>query len=168
MRPYFLMLCAVSLVMAADKSGGGLAVHVGFGSMYGGDGIAVEYQFVIRPLFRITPFAAGGAAQPIYGGMEPFAFGYALGVNAEFGRRHRIFISPHFSSQYLDYNEDPQGKISNKNTVVGPAIALGYKGTAKFGLLWQAYGGVSYPANDKHDHRNTLAPVFGLGIGYKL
>jgi len=168
MKSRLLMLLAVSVVAAADKSGNGLAMHAGFGSMYGGLGVCVEYQFALRPLFRLTPFAAVGAAQPIYGGFDPFGFGFGIGVNAEVGRLHRVFISPHFSTQYLDYDEDTDGTKANKNTVVGPAVALGYKGTARFGLLWQVFGGVSYPVNDEHKHENSFAPVFGLGLGYKF
>jgi hypothetical protein len=168
MKVLVLVLLACLVAQGGDKSGSGPAIHVGFGSMYGGLGLGVEYQVAVRALFRLTPFVAAGAVQPIDGGYKPFALGYAIGMNAELGRMHRAYISPHFSSQYLDYDEDEQGHISNKNTVVGPALAVGYKGMARIGLLWQVYAGISYPANDKHDHANTVAPVFGLGIGYKF
>ena len=48
-------------------------------------------------------------------------------------------------------------------------MVVGYKATARFGLMWLVFGGVCYILNDKHpEHNHAFAPAFGLGVGYKF
>ena len=162
-----LLFTVTSVSASSDKSIGGFAVHVGIGSLYGGGGASIEYQVLVSPLWRLSPFVSAGSTMSIYND-NIYRFGYCVGVNAEFGRSHRLFIGPSFGSQYLDYDKDSSDHFSNVNTVVGPAMVLGYKGTARFGLMWLIYGGMSYLINDKHEPKPGFAPVFGLGIGYKF
>lgn len=170
---YAILLIAVftvaSVSAGSDKSTGGFAAHLGFGSLYGGSGASVEYQVLLSQRWRLSPFIAAGLTAPIYGGDRIYRFGYCVGVNAEYGRLHRFFFGPSFGSQYLDYDKDSLDNFSNVNTVVGPAMVAGYKGTARFGLMWLVFGGVCYILNDKHpEHNNGIAPAFGLGLGYKF
>lgn len=162
-----LFFIVASVSAGLDKSSGGFAAHVGFGSLYGGGGVSIEYQELVGPLLRFSPFVSAGSTMSIYGDNIQ-RFGYCVGVNAELGRFHRLFIGPSFGSQYLDYDKDSLNNFSNVNTVVGPAMVLGYKGTARFGLMWLVYAGACYLLNDKHEQKPGFAPAFGMGLGYKF
>lgn len=163
-----LLLTAAGTLAGTDKTASGFALHAGFGSLYGGLGVSAEYQFRLLPLLVVTPFASFGAATPIEGGDFLYRPGYCLGGQVEFGRSHRVFIGPSFGTQYIQYDEDQPKVYTNLRTIVGPAIAGGYKGTARFGLMWQVYGGACLLINESEQWRNTAAPVFGLGLGYKF
>jgi len=159
---FILFVIFASVNAGSDKNRGGFAAHIGLGSLYGGGGASVEYQFPVSPLWRVTPFISAGSTMEIYSGNNIHRVGYCAGVNAEFGRRHRLFIGPSFGSHYLDYDRDSLGNLSNVNTVVGPAVVLGYKGTARFGLLWLVYGGLCYLTNDRHPGDKGFAPALGF------
>jgi hypothetical protein len=164
-----LLLTAVSAAASADRSGGGFAVHLGMGSLYGagdGGGAAVEYQVLLRPGMRLSPFVAGGQVGSNQADAPSHEFGYCIGVNAEYGKFQRIFAGPSFGTQFLEWDHDT---TSNVQAVIGPSFVLGYKGTAHFGLLWQVYLGAAYIINYKYsEHKDNPVPVFGLGIGYKF
>jgi hypothetical protein len=171
MKVYSLVgvfLLVLSVAMAADKSDGGFAIHAGVGGLYGGKGASIEYQIPVYEFVRLTPYVSAGFADPIYTGYNVWQFGYCAGLNIEFGRFHRLLIGLSFGSLYVDFDADASDKPYNINTVVGPALAIGYKGTAKFGLLWQVYGGICYTMNDQHVGHNGFAPIFGVGFGYKI
>ncbi len=162
-----LLLFISSVSAIADKSDGGFAAHIGMGSMYGGDGGgAVEYQVLLRPMLRLSPFVAAGTV----GVNDPEApskdFGYCIGVNAEYGRFHRMFIGSSFGTQFLEWDSNLPDKV---NTLYGPSFVAGYKGTSRFGLLWQIYIGIAYIINYKYSEtQSNPVPAFGLGFGYKL
>ena len=163
-----VFLLVLSAAMAADKSDGGFAIHAGYGTLYGGVGASLEYQIPVYKFIRLTPYVSAGLADPIYNGYNVRQFGYCTGLNIEFGRFHRLLVGLSFGSLYADFDADASGKPYNINTVVGPGLAIGYKGTAKFGLLWQVYGGICHMMNDQHVDHNTFAPLFGVGLGYKI
>jgi len=162
-----LALALSAVASAADKSNGGLAVSVGIGDQYGGDaGCGFEYQLRLAPRFRLTPFAAAG----VVGGTsnDSLAVGYCGGVNVEYGRWHRVLAGVSFGSHYRDSDSLPPAKA---RTMIGPALCLGYKGTASFGLVWQVYGGIAHivnPVNNPNRLNTDMAPAFGLGLGYKF
>jgi hypothetical protein len=91
-----------------------------------------------------------------------------VGVNAEFGRFNRLFIGASFGSQRVDFDVDALMDVSSVNTVVRPGLAIGYKGTAKCGLLCQLYGRIAHLMNDRHSHGSIFAPMFGFGLGYEF
>ena len=62
---FTLMIVQPSYAMQ-DKNMGGLAMHLGFGSMYGGSGLCIEYQILTGSDRRITPFVSGGSTVSIY------------------------------------------------------------------------------------------------------
>ena len=130
--------------------------------------VAPVWNTRVSPALRFTPFVSAGSTIPIYSGDNIYRFGYCIGVNAEFGQYHRLFIGSSFGSQYLDYDEDSLNKFTNVNTVAGPAMILGYKGTTRLGQIWLVYDGLSYLINDQHPGHKGFAPVFGMGIGYKF
>jgi hypothetical protein len=162
-----LLLIVTTVAASADRNTGGFAVHMGMGSLYGGDGgAAVEYEVVLRPLLRLSPFVAAGTV----GMNDPEApstdFGYCIGVNAEYGRFHRVFAGPSFGTQFLEWNSDSPQKVQ---TLRGPSFVAGYRGTARFGLMWQMYLGMAYIINYKYSEtKSNPVPAFGFGIGYKF
>ena len=119
-----LLLIVTSVASSADKSDGGFAAHLGMGSMYGGDGgAAVEYQVPLRPLLRLSPFAAigtVGANDPESPAMD---FGYCIGVNAEYGRFHRVFAGPSFGTQFMEWDSDYPDDFHQ--TLIGPSFVAG-------------------------------------------
>ncbi len=137
------------------------------GSLYGGDGgAAVEYQLMLRPRIRLSPFVAAGTV----GVNDPEApskdFGYCIGFNAEYGRFHRVFAGPSFGTQFLEWDSDIPDKVQ---TLLGPSFVAGYKGTAHSGFLWQIYIGIAYIINYKYtENKSNPVPAFGFGIGYKI
>jgi hypothetical protein len=164
-----LSLIFTSFAASADKSAGGFAAHVGMGSMYGaadGVGAAVEYQVPLRPKLRLSPFAAAGVVGVNDVEAPTKDFGYCIGFNAEYGRFHRVFAGPSFGTQFLEWDSDTH---KNVQTLLGPSFVAGYKGTARFGLMWQIYIGIAYIINYKYtENKSNPVPAFGYGIGYKF
>ena len=161
-----LLLFFVGSLSAAgtDKSAGGFAAHIGMGNMYGGaGGVAIEYQQVLSPLIRLSPFISGGQVISVDPDKSASRIGYCLGVNAEFGKFHRLFVGPNFGTHYIEL---PYDAANHRQTATGLAMVLGYKGTARIGILWQLYGGLAYIVNSKNG--DEVVPAFGLGIGYKF
>lgn len=153
----------------ADKSGPGFAVHIGGGGLYGGaGGASVEYQFVLRPSLRLTPFVSIGEVMGT--DYKATGLGYCSGANIEFGKMKRFFAAATFGTLYIDVGEDSLGN-DVKNTTIGPSLMAGYKWITHFGLLLQVSGGMGYNITGTEcvDKENTtLAPTFNLGIGYKF
>jgi len=161
-----LALFAATVALGASKLNSGPAVSVGLGNLYGGDaGGGLEYQILLAPRFRLTPFAAVGV---VYYPTRQFpAIGYCGGGNLEYGRWHRAFAGLSFGTQYRDQDSLP---VIRTRTMVGPALCLGYKGMAPFGLFWQACGSLAYiinPVNNPNRKNTTVAPAISLGLGYK-
>jgi hypothetical protein len=114
---------------------------------------------------RLTPFAALGVETAVDPSVKLRRLGYCFGINAEFGKFHRVFIGPNFLTFGL------QADSSNANhyrSIIGPSLIVGYKGTARFGLLWQIAAGAGYSFNNQTTSSNFPAPVVGLGLGYKF
>lgn len=53
-------------------------------------------------------------------------------------------------------------------SVPDPPPVLGYKGTARFGLMWLVYYGGSLSLDDPIDGEPTLHAAMGFGVGWKL
>lgn len=170
-----LMLCMVCDALAQEapvKSvKPGWALQGGSGILYGGNlGILAENQIKLSSRFRISPFGSFGMAD---GGNAPdtdirqYWFGYAAGVNLEFGKKHRIILGPHFmGNNYL--GDEPNAK---KDFRAGFSTILGYKGTADFGLIWMVYVGNIYAQNDEifsADKTYENQSHVGIGLGYKF
>jgi hypothetical protein len=162
----FLLLTIFS-AYSGNKLKNGLAISGGFGNLYGGIGLCLEYQIKVYPLLRFTPFGSLGFMSPLPNlVIRPT---YCAGVNAEIGRFHRLFIGPSFGVQYLTYKIEDNGGIYDLRTVIGPALTFGYKGMARNGIMWQFFLGGCYYINDvRFPVPYGFAPVFGLGIGYKF
>ena len=162
-----LILALATVAWGADKSGGGFAASVGFGNPYGGEGgCEFEYQLLLAPPFRLTPFAAAGAVNGLF--EDSLALGYCGGVNFEYGRWNRAVATVCFGSLYRDSDSLP---VAKTRTMIGPSVYLGYKGVARFGLLWQAWLGCTYiinPANNPNRQDSNFNQVMGLGLGYKF
>lgn len=167
----------VPVCYAGDKADGGFAAHAGMGSTYGaggGDGIGatIEYQALLRPKLRITPFLGAG----VVGGEQPdipvHRFAYSAGAYLEYGRHHRLFAGPSFNTQWVSYDHDEAAdRYNNIHTLIGPSLVAGYKGTARFGLLWQIHLGLAFIVNYPEDfqgRKNNPVPAFGFGAGYKI
>lgn len=168
LMPTIVLLLVVPSVEASEnKSTGGFAAHVGMGSLYGGDGgAAVEYQVPLRPLLRLSPFVAVGTVGVNDPEASSIDFGYCIGVNAEYGRFHRVFAGTSFGTQFI---EQDSNNSKNVRTLIGPSFVAGYKGTARYGLLWQIYIGIAYIINYKYSEmKSNPVPAFGFGFGYKL
>ncbi len=94
----------------SKSSTGGIAVNIGMGSLSGcGPGASVEYQFLLRSNFRLTPLVSAGinfsqgSETPMYG------FGYCFGLISEFGKSHRILAGISFGTHEIDYETDSLG-----------------------------------------------------------
>ncbi len=163
-----LFLFIPSISASADKSSGGFAAHVGMGSMYGGDGgAAVEYQVLLYPMIRLSPFVAAGTVGMNQTESPSTDFGYCIGVNAEYGRFHRVFAGTSFGTQFIEW--DSNNPDAFHQTLRGPSFVAGYKSTSHSGFLWQIYLGISYIINYKYtENKSNPVPAFGFGIGYKL
>lgn len=163
----FVMLLLSGKLFAGDtdKSGGGIAVHGGWGTRYGGiGGVSLEYQFLFNPPLRMTPFLSAGSAMST----EPtkHKFGYCLGTNMELGKWHRFITGPSFGTQWV---ESDSGNQNEFHTLHGLSFVAGYKGTARFGLLWQVYLGIAYITDYKFtENQDNPVPAFGIGLGYKF
>jgi hypothetical protein len=151
-------------------------MEIGMGSTYGaggdGAGAAIEYQILLRPSLRITPFVGSG----VVGGDQPdipvHRLAYSIGAYLEYGKYHRIFIGPGFGTQWVHHEYDEsEDRYYNIHTIIGPSFVVGYKGTARFGLLWQLHLGTAYVVNYPEDYpgrKDNPVPAFGFGIGYKF
>lgn len=149
----------------------GWAMNIGAGVMFGGNiGIQIEDQILLKEKLRLSPFVSAGVAE---GGTDSITskkyywFGYAAGVNLEYGKKHRVILGPHVEGNNLIGNSNE----IKKNFFGGFSFILGYKGTADFGLIWQVYIGDFYSpdddpfsANKKYEHRSHV----GIGVGYKF
>lgn len=153
----------------------GIAAHIGIGSLYGGGaGASVEYQFLLRPNFRLTPFVSAGITFSSGSDTPMYGFGYCFGLNTEFFESHRLLTGLSFGTHEIDYETDSPGHENRLGTLIGPSMYVGYKGTARFGLLWILYGGVSGMVDNASGYlsdfpsSSTYGPVFGFGLGYKF
>jgi hypothetical protein len=149
----------------------GWAVHLGAGIMFGGNlGLLTERQIHLTEKLRFSPFVSAGigeAGTDSITSKKYYWFGYAVGANLEYGKKHRVILGPHFAGNSLIGSSD---KVK-KNFFGGFSLILGYKGTANFGLIWQVYIGDFYSpdddpfsANKKYEHRSQV----GIGLGYKF
>lgn len=170
-----LMLCVACDTWAQEapvKSvKAGWALQLGSGILYGGNlGILAENQIKFSNHFRVSPFGSFGIAD---GGSTPdtdkrqYWFGYAAGVNLEYGKKHRIILGPHFmGNNYLGNELNAQ-----KDFRGGISAIVGYKGTADFGLIWMVYIGNVYAQNDEifsDDKTYENQSHVGIGLGYKF
>jgi hypothetical protein len=149
---------------------GGLAVQAGYGILYGGMGGLIEYQFLLKDKVRITPLIGiGGSLGGTDSTTDKYYFlNYTLGLNFEYGNKHRAVAGLQFLGSHDIYNNPSNAKIDKKD-IVGPDVIIGYKGTAYFGLLWQVYFGCAYAQNPfLRDISFFFEPHFGFGIGYKF
>lgn len=171
---FFILLVPAFLFAQDDKPKSikdGWAMNVGAGIMFGGNiGIQIENQILLKEKFRLSPFVSAGVAE---GGTDSITskkyywFGYAVGANLEYGKKHRLILGPHFEGNNLIGNSNE----IKKNFFGGFSFIVGYKGTADFGLIWQVYIGDFYSpdddpfsANKKYEHRSHV----GIGVGYKF
>lgn len=184
LRLLLLILLLSSKVMAdntdstastkvTDKSTPGIAIQVGMGGLYGGDGgVSIEYQFVLNPEVRLTPLVSLGSVSSGPDSTK-WDLGYCFGVDAEFGKMHRFFIGPIFGTLFIDEGKD-KDSVQIINTVVGPTLVAGCKWITRCGFLWELSAGIGYQMNNKVEHNGeggisaSLAPMFDLGIGYKF
>lgn len=168
----FMLLLIPNFISAQDKEPknikDGWAIHLGAGFMYGGNiGFLAEKQILLKNKLRISPFGSFGIAE---GGTDSTGskynwFGYAAGVNLEYGKTHRVIFGPHFTGENLIGNSDEVMQTSP----FGASFIIGYKGVANFGLIWQVYiGDIYYPdlylKSKEYSHSSHL----GLGIGFKF
>lgn len=110
----------------------GRAIHLGAGLMHGGNiGFLTEKQVLLNEKLRFSPFVSAGVGE---GGTDSITskkyywFGYATGANLEYGKKHRVILSPHFEGNNLIGNSN----AIKKNFFGGYSFILGYKGTADF------------------------------------
>ena len=80
-------------------------------------------------------------------------------------KKHRFIFGPHLVGSSMMGNSVE----IKKDFLAGTALIAGYKGTAKFGLIWQVYIGDVYLQDEfsdskKYTHRSQL----GFGLGYKF
>lgn len=157
----------------ADKSGGGLAIHVGLGDLYGGSaGGTAEYQLIMNSKLRLTPFASIGKVSTFGEETSISETGYCYGANIEFGKVQRFFTGISYGTHFIDHQTDTAQAHYDETVVIkGPSVAIGYKGVSKIGLMWNTFIGMAYEANspDWLGHStSTFAPIIGAGIGLKL
>jgi hypothetical protein len=91
----------------------------------------------------------------------------ALGINLEYGRKHRLMLGPQLISAFYSSEMLPQSP--DQRFFLGFSMIAGYKGTSAFGLFWQGYVGlarIQAPLMTELDP--FLEPNVGLGIGYKF
>jgi hypothetical protein len=173
------VLCAGLVMLSAFPSSSqpldkrtakGLSVQLGTGIIYGGNGLMVDYQVPLSGLFRMSPFIGIGGTVGGTDGSESkyYWLGYSAGLNLEIGKMHRILVSPHFFGSH-NVHRNPSTAWINKKTIYGPSLMLGYKGTARFGLVWQIGVGAVYTPNPlSRSTAYSLNPHLDLGIGYKF
>jgi len=148
----------------------GIEFQLGTGAMYGGIGGLVEYQRLIKENFYLTPYAGFGFS---LGGLDTttakyYWINYALGINLEFGKRHRLILGPQIIGSNNILNKPSNAKI-DKKMLIGSSLIIGYKGIASFGLIWQLYLGFAFMQNPFIDDKKFyFSPHIGLGIGYKF
>ena len=146
----------------------GWALQVGAGYYYGGNiGLLCERQILLKEKLRVTPFASVGFGE---GGKDTLGqrydwLGLTTGAVMEYGKQHRIIFGPQLvMSQSLGTNVDLR-----KNQLAGMSWILGYKGTARFGLIWQVYIGDIYMQEPTSTSKAfSHSSQAGLGLGYKL
>ncbi len=146
----------------------GWAIHAGAGNLYGGNiGILVENQLRSGENMRFSPLVAFGIAEGESDSLsnDNLWLGYTLGINLEYGKMHRVIFGPQLVGNILS------GKSVEikKKSIVSASLILGYKGTAKFGLIWQVYIGDLYtpdPFTESNKYAHTSH--VGLGLGYKF
>jgi len=131
----------------------------------------VEYQILLKEDLRVTPFFGLGISP---GGPEDdpstlyLWLTNALGLNLEFGGKHRFTVSPQCFIANNVYNS-PADEKPDKSNILGPALTTGYKLTTTKGFIFLSHLGIVYmhnltlPGNERRVH-----PFFGLGIGYKF
>lgn len=169
---YLLILFFPLLILAQkedDKSAkDGWAIHLGAGFMYGGNiGLLTEMQILLKEKLRVSPFCAAGFAE---GGTDStsrkyYWFGYSAGVNMEYGKKHRVIFGPHFVGQNLIGNSVEV----KKNSLPAVSFIIGYRGTARFGLIWQLYVGDIYVQDPLSSSKSfSHSSHVGIGIGYKF
>lgn len=133
-------------------------------------GPIIEYQYLLRDKLRITAF--GGAGVEMGEVDSKWArLGYAVGINMEYGRKHRIIIGLNYGTHSVGYDADSDSsRISiNKHVYSGSSFVAGYKGTSCKGFIWQIYFGIVYEHNPFGNDKNYFfGPTGGLGFGYKF
>lgn len=151
----------------------GVAVQIGTGLIYGGLGPLIEYQMLYKEKIRVTPFFGNGfsiGGPPDHSDTihsEGIWLNSALGFNVELGIKHRLIFGPQLISAYYSSEMLPQS--DDKRFFLGYSLIAGYKGTAKFGLIWQAYFGLAHMQDPLMDGMNSyLEPNLGFGLGYKF
>ena len=151
----------------------GFAVQLGTGLLYGGVGPLFEYQIKYKEKIRITPilgtgFSIGGPPdQSDTVHSEGIWINSAIGINIEYGNKHRLIFGPQFISAY--YNSEMLPESPDKRMFLGFSFIAGYKGTASFGLIWQGYVGLAHMQSPLMTGKNSyLEPNIGLGLGYKF
>jgi hypothetical protein len=174
----FITLLAFDQLSAQEddrSTKGELAVQIGMGLAYGGGlGVSVEYQIPYSDFFRFTPYLGAGIQM---GGTDTSAtshlwFGSVLGINAEYGKRHRIICGPQFLVYRNIHSYSDNGSAVESlfwRTLVGVSFIIGYKGVASSGCIWQISLGAAC-VQDPYRERAVFSinPHFGLGLGYSL
>lgn len=148
---------------------GGLAIHIGYGSIYGRYGIGCEYQFVLKKRVRATPSICLG----FFEDLRHWTLGYSIGGEIEFGYDHRAFIGARFGTINdeirISYNDSTDElTVQYYNSALGPTIEAGYKGEVFFGLLWFVRAGAGVVINGRVHEKYYPVPVFSTGLGWKF
>lgn len=151
----------------------GFAVQIGTGLIYGGVGTLFEYQLKLNDKLKMTPILGVGLS---IGGppdqtdtihSEGIWLNSAIGLNLEYGKKHRLIIGPQLITAYYTSEISPQS--SKQRMFAGYSFITGYKGTASFGLIWQVYLGLAHMEDPLMTGKNHyLMPHFGAGLGYKF
>lgn len=142
----------------------GWAIQAGIGTLHGGGpGFSAEYQFKLNEQFRITPNLGLGISEGGRSGTTVYWLGSSLGYLTEIGLRHRLIFGPGYFGAWNFLNA---GGVK-RDFLSGISLVAGYKGTASFGLIWQATIGCVFI---QHPYRSDSGfypnADLSLGIGY--
>ena len=147
---------------------GGWAIQLGAGYIYGGNiGITGENQILLKEKCRITPFVATGISE---GGTDSTSssylwYGAVTGANMELGKKHRFIFGPQFVFEQIIGSSIE----IKKEQLYTASFIIGYKGTARFGLIWQIYIGDVYLQDPYSESKSfSHSSHVGLGLGYKF
>jgi hypothetical protein len=143
----------------------GLAIGAGAGYQFAVLGAQLIYYIQLADSVRIAPYGGGGVWPSELGTF----YGYAFGMMASFGGRHRGLIDVSYGLAGIEGVKNVlEDTVLESESLYGVTIAGGYEFMADGGFFVRPSAGVTILTTETRFSDTKASPTFNIALGYKL
>jgi hypothetical protein len=143
----------------------GLALGAGLGYQFAGVGAQLIYYVQLGDSARIAPYGGGG----VFPSELKTVGGYALGMMASFGERHRGLVDVGYGLAGIEGIQGPfTDDLLESQLLYGVSIAGGYEFMADGGFFVRPSLGVTIYTTERRFSDRTATGTFCIALGYKF